>query len=135
MGALTLQGTSGSPVTIDFGTAGGSTLFFSSLAAGVTSSTYVNILNWSGNAGSDNSATGNDRWLFASNPGLSNADLANFNFAGFAPGATIFQYGGTFELVPVPEPSTWVAGTLALLALGYTQRRRIRIITRPAIKA
>ena len=27
-------------------------------------------------------------------------------------------------LTPVPEPSTWVAGALALLAVGYTQRRR-----------
>lgn len=27
-------------------------------------------------------------------------------------------------LTPVPEPSTWVAGALALLAAGFTQRRR-----------
>ena len=38
------------------------------------------------------------------------------------------HYGATSlelsPLTPVPEPSTWVAGALALLAVGYTQRRR-----------
>ncbi|HEY1581609.1 MAG TPA: hypothetical protein VGF73_00760, partial [Chthoniobacterales bacterium] len=28
-------------------------------------------------------------------------------------------------LAPAPEPSTWVAGSLALLAVGYTARRRL----------
>jgi len=125
MGALTLSGTMGSPVTIDFGSGNGATLFFSSLAAGAAG-TYVNILNWNGNFGLDNGVATNDRWLFSTNPGLSNAQLANFNFAGFAPGATISQYGGTFELVPVPEPGTWLAAALALLAVGYTQRRRFQ---------
>ena len=45
------------------------------------------------------------------------------SFAGYQ-----YIYGATsLTLVPlaaVPEPSTWVAGALALLAVGYTQRRR-----------
>jgi len=40
--------------------------------------------------------------------------------------ATIFLDGELVPgmMTPVPEPSTWVAGALALLAVGYTQRRR-----------
>jgi hypothetical protein len=30
-----------------------------------------------------------------------------------------------FELLSQPEPSTWVAGALALAALGYSQRKRV----------
>ncbi len=32
----------------------------------------------------------------------------------------------------VPEPGTWLAGTLALGALGFTQRRRVRALLRRA---
>ncbi len=40
--------------------------------------------------------------------------------AGGTNGLDNIQLTGT----PVPEPSTWVGGALALLAIGYTQRRR-----------
>jgi autotransporter-associated beta strand protein len=40
--------------------------------------------------------------------------IAHYNLGG----------DGNFELTAVPEPSTWVAGALALAAVGYTQRRR-----------
>ena len=29
-------------------------------------------------------------------------------------------------LAPVPEPSTWIGGALALVTIGFMQRRRIR---------
>jgi len=29
-------------------------------------------------------------------------------------------------LTAVPEPSTWIGGALALAAIGYTQRRRLK---------
>jgi len=32
---------------------------------------------------------------------------------------------GNFDLIAVPEPSTWVAAALTLLAIGYTQRRKV----------
>lgn len=66
--------------------------------------------------------------------GTSSYLLANFGsingtfntapaFAGYQ-----YIYGSTTlelsPLTPVPEPSTWLAGALALLAAGYTQRRR-----------
>ena len=34
--------------------------------------------------------------------------------------------GGNFDLVAIPEPSTWVAAALALAAVVYTQRRGLR---------
>lgn len=123
LGALTLQGTQMAPVIFDFGTLGGSTLIFSSLNA-LSAGTYVNILNWSGMAGMDNGAASNDRFLFASNTGFSQSDLANFHFIGYSPGATQIFYNGYFELVPVPEPSTWIAGILTVAAVAYSQRSR-----------
>ena len=112
IGALTLAGTSASHVTIDFGSGNGSTLFFSSLAAGVTSSTFVDILNWTGNAGFDNGSANNDRFLFASNPNLTNAQLANFAFFNdsntpYAIGATISNMAAPMSSCQSPEPSTW----------------------------
>jgi autotransporter-associated beta strand protein len=122
IGTLTVSGTSGSPVTIDFG-GPGSTLNFSSLSS-LGKGTYVNILNFTGQMGFDNGSASNDRLLFATDPGFTQTDLANFDFAGFAPGATEFNYGNEFEIVPVPEPSTWLAGGLALAGLMAFRRPR-----------
>ena len=62
-------------------------------------------------------------------------------FAGLPEGATVTSGGDTFSisyvggsgndvvltpLVVVPEPSTWIGGALAVAALAYTQRRRLR---------
>jgi autotransporter-associated beta strand protein len=131
MGALTLTSTSsGSHATIDFLTgANGSSLVFSSLVGG--NGAFLDIKNWTGTAGSDNSATGNDRLLFAADPGLTNAQLANIAFfndsnVAFTVGGTLIAYGNEFELVPVPEPSTWLAAALALGAVGFSQRKRVR---------
>jgi autotransporter-associated beta strand protein len=33
--------------------------------------------------------------------------------------------GGNFDLIAIPEPSTWVAAALTLLAIGYMQRRKV----------
>ena len=129
MGALSLAGTSPAHITIDFGTnVNGSSLVFSSLASGA-SGLFIDILNWNGNAGFDNGATSNDRLLFATNPNLTEAQLANISFAGFAPGATEFIYGNMFEIVPVPEPGTWVAGGLmAASLLAGLRRRRAKLV-------
>jgi autotransporter-associated beta strand protein len=48
---------------------------------------------------------------------------------------TVTYAGGTnsndFVLTAVPEPSTWLAGALALVAVSYMQRRRlVRVISR-----
>jgi autotransporter-associated beta strand protein len=129
LGALTLQtNNSSSHEVINFGsTTAGSSLVFSSLLAS-SKGAYVDVLNWGGTANSDNGATTNDRLLFASDPGFSAADLANFAFSGFGTGAIEIQYGNLFEIVPVPEPSTWVAGVAAVFGLLYHRRRRLKML-------
>lgn len=123
MGALTLANNS----TIDFTSANSSNLLFSSLT--YTPGNAVTIAHWTGSLLIDSGAATNDRLLFISDTGLSDAQLATFQFTDDAGnllgmGATEIMFNGYFELVPVPEPSTWAAGVLALLALCYTQRRR-----------
>src|SRR5438067_759412 len=130
MGALTLQITSSvSRATIDFLTgANGSTLAFSSLVGG--NGAFLDIKNWTGTAYTDNSATGNDRLLFGIDPGLTAAQLANVRFfddsGAFIGAGEIIGYGNMFEMVAVPEPGTWVAAALALGAIGFSQRKRLR---------
>src|SRR5205807_1777265 len=128
MGALTLSATSPtSRILIDFA-APGSALAFSSLVG--AAGQYVDIFNWTGNLGYDDGSANNDRLLFASDPGLSQTDLANFNFYSdggsnlITAGGTEFVYGNMLELVAVPEPGTWFAAALALCAVGWSQRRR-----------
>jgi hypothetical protein len=79
--------------------------------------------------------TSNDRLLFATSPGLTNAQLANFAFFNdshtpFAVGGTIIAYGNEFELVPVPEPSTWIGGALAVGVLGWSVLKKRKTETR-----
>jgi autotransporter-associated beta strand protein len=129
LGALTLQNTSStSRAVIDFTSGTGSSAVFGSLvdAAGA----FVNVLNWTGLLATDNGATTNDRLLFAADPGLTTAQLANWTFfndsgVAYANGAMIIPYGNMFEMVPVPEPGTYAAGMLALLAVSWTQRKRL----------
>lgn len=140
MGALTLQSTSsGSHAVINFTSGTGSSLVFSSLSG--ASGAFVDVLNWTGTARMDSGATTNDRLLFATDPGITQVQLANwqfFNDSGtpFATGAMEIAYGNMFEIVPVPEPSTWVAGGLACLALALTHRRRLsRLLARSSASA
>ena len=138
MGALTLQTTSSvSRATIDFLTgANGSTLAFSSLVGG--NGAFLDIKNWTGTAYTDNGATGNDRLLFGVDPGLTAAQLANVRFfddsGAFIGAGEIIGYGNMFELVAVPEPSTWMAAALALGAIGFSQRKRLSVCASSAVK-
>ena len=127
MGALTLQANS----TINF-TTGGSNLLFSSLT--YTAGDAVRILNFTGATGADDGTAGNDRLLFTTDPGLSNAALAAIQFysdagtTAIGSGAPEIGFNGYFELVPiapVPEPATWLAGCLFVGLAGMSQRRRI----------
>jgi autotransporter-associated beta strand protein len=119
VGALTLTA-AGSH--LDFGTGTVGTLTFASFTPGLN--TLV-IDNWTGTANTVGSAS-TDRLIFNSDQAL---NLASFSFTGYAPGAIEFALGGGyFEITPltaVPEPSTWIAGALAVVAMAYSQRRRI----------
>jgi fibronectin-binding autotransporter adhesin len=48
-----------------------------------------------------------------------------FDF-GSAPAGYTLSYGsGELDLVPIPEPSTWVAAALSVFLFGCTQRKRL----------
>ena len=49
-------------------------------------------------------------------------NLSGYNFVASYTGGT----GNDFVLTAVPEPSTWAAGALSLLFVGFTQRRRMQ---------
>jgi autotransporter-associated beta strand protein len=131
LGALTLQNTTSlARATVDFDPDSlGSSLAFSNLLGGAGA--FVNIINWTGLPLTDNGNTANDRLLLASDPGLSATQLANYAFyndAGglIATGGQIISYGNMFEIVPIAESETWVAGGLALAASLPSLRRRWR---------
>lgn len=122
--ALTLTANSG----LDFGPGGIGTLVFSSFTPNghildilnYTSSASGLNLNVSGTDGTD------DRLIFNQNQ---SGNLANFSFNGIS-ATEIALDSGFWEIVPVtpvPEPSTWIAAALALGAIGYSQRKRLRV--------
>jgi hypothetical protein len=136
LGALTLN----SNATIDL--ANTSVLHFANSTAQTwdTAST-LSILNWSGTA---TTGGGAEQLLFGNGgiaPGVSLAQLGQIQFidpVGFAPGtySAVYATLDLNEIVPgiaVPEPSTWIGGALALAAIGWTLRRKLRrMVTRSA---
>ncbi len=122
LGALTLT----SNATIDFNllsTSGVATFNF----AGFTPGTFtLNILNWtSSNANFTAQTSGidgtDDRLIFA---GALPPAVSNITFNG-APAGVVALDAGFYEVVPIPEPSTWIGAALALAAIGFTQRKRL----------
>ena len=90
----------------------------------------LSIYNWSGNPVSGN---GTDQLYFGANTlGLTPAQLSQIRFYSDA-GNTLLGsaiWGTDFDgeivpnLVPVPEPSTWIAGALALVVVAATRLQR-----------
>jgi fibronectin-binding autotransporter adhesin len=117
VGALTLTA-SGSH--LDFGTGTVGVLTFASLTPGGFTLT---IDNWTGTANTvGNGST--DRLIFASNQ---SGNLSSFSFTGFSGAVEVDLLNGYWEVVPVaavPEPSTWIAGALALALTGLHLLRR-----------
>ncbi|MEY2498569.1 MAG: fibronectin-binding autotransporter adhesin [Verrucomicrobiota bacterium] len=119
LGALTLTA---SDSHLDFGTGTVGVLSFASFTPGAYTLT---IDNWTGTANTQGNIN-TDRLIFDSNQF---ANLSSFSFTGFGSGATQFDLGGGYyEIapVPVPEPSTYAAGLLALVGIGYLQRNQLR---------
>jgi autotransporter-associated beta strand protein len=122
LGALSLQSNS----TFDFGTSGVGTFVFGTFTSNTNT---LNILNWTSNASilAGNSGVDgmDDRLIFSGAP----TDISFITFNG-APAAFIPLDVGFYEVVPaaIPEPSTWIGAALALGAIGFTQRRRLRAL-------
>ena len=123
LGALTLQANS----IIDLG-AGASILHFANSSAAVwTAGQILQIDNWSGST----SGGGTDQLIFGTtSSGLTASQLAEIQFLdpnGFAAGtygATILSNGEVVP-TPVPEPATWLAGSLVAVALVAMQLRKL----------
>ncbi len=112
VGALTLSASS----TIDFGS-GASVLNFGT-GSTFTSGQTLTIINWSGSA----TGGGSDQLIFSQD--LAGA-LGQISFAGYSGTREINLGGGQFEIVPIPEPATWL-GALGLLGFaGWRERRRL----------
>ncbi len=118
LGALTLMSNS----SLDFGTGGVGTFTFSSFVPGTS---ILNILNYTSSANFLGNVSGtdgtDDRLIFNQDQ---STRLAFFSFNG-VPAGEIALDGGFFEIVPVPEPGTWIAGSLVVAFVGWTQRRRL----------
>ena len=114
LGALTLTASS----TLNYTSSNG-TLTFASFSPG---SFVLSISEYIGTG----TPQGTDQLIFNQDQV---SQLGSFNF-GFGAGVNVSEFdlnNGFFEVystTPVPEPSTWVAGVLALAALGYSQRKR-----------
>lgn len=121
VGALTLSSAAGVVSTIDF-SGSASILQFSGFAQ-TTNGSILNITNWGGNL----AGNGAEQLLFSGSAASFTSTFGQneIQFGGIS-GYNILDSGAFFEIVPVPEPSTWVAGILTLLAIGWPQRRRLR---------
>lgn len=116
MGALTLNATGSH---IDFGTGTVGILTFASFSPGGNTLT---IDNWTGTVNTQGITGSTDRLIFDSDQ---SSNLNSFSFAGFGGPVTEFALGsGYFEVVPVPEPATWVSAALSLAGLVFFSGRR-----------
>lgn len=121
MGALVLTA-SGSH--LDFGTGTVGVLSFASFTPSIYTLT---IDNWTGIAGTIGDAS-TDRLIFASDQ---SSNLSAFNFTSFSGAQEISLGGGFYEIVPMaaaPEPANYLAGVVALVVLGYHERRLLRLV-------
>jgi fibronectin-binding autotransporter adhesin len=117
VGALTLTAASVNNV-IDFGSKSATTTFAGLTTNGATL-TINNYLNNSGTSG------GPDELIFDQNE---TGNLGKIVFTGYGASSETALGSGFYEVFPsaVPEPATVLGGVLMVVALGYSQRRRIR---------
>jgi autotransporter-associated beta strand protein len=104
---------------IDMGS-GNSFLTFNSVATWDPNAT-LNILNWSGLT----TGGGTDRIRFVNDPtDVIGAGIANITFDGYYK-AKIVQFGGYYEIVPIPETENILAAFALALLLAWRERRRL----------
>lgn len=125
-GSLTLTANS----AIDFGTGSGNTLFFSSLnLSGFTLAIYGwTGIPYGGNETVDHGDATQDRLLFDTTtiPANTLSQIVFFNDSGtYIGNGHQVDFGGDFEIVPVPEPATVFGSISLVLLIGYRERRRV----------
>lgn len=124
IGALTLTANS----VIDFGMGASSILEFGGVGMH-TAGTALQIINWDGTPLIGGSG---DRLLFLGSAtdfasAYNQADVSFNGATGYVVvPSTLDGYYEVTGIVPVPEPTTVLAGLLALGTLGYSQRHRVR---------
>ncbi len=132
IGALTLTATS----VLNFGPGNSSILQFGGVGVH-TLSTMLQVINWDGTPVTGGAG---DRLLFSGlladfTSKYSQTDVSFNGNTGYA----VAQFGDYYEVtsgvVPVPEPTTWLAGFLALGTLGYSQRRRLQGLLPAGLRA
>jgi type VI secretion system secreted protein VgrG len=121
IGSLTLLSSS----TIDMGNGASVLSFANSSAQAWTGS--LTVLNWSG---TPFASGGTDQLFFGTDSsGLTDTQLAQIAFYSDS-GDTFLGSAGyageNGEISPIPEPATWLAGTLVFGAVAFSQRRQMR---------
>jgi autotransporter-associated beta strand protein len=128
IGALTLSATS----TIDFGTSAiqNNIVHFGGVGPHTLGGPDLLITDWNG---TPSSGGGPERLLFSGPITDFTSQYAqnDVSFNGLA-GYSAVQFTGFYEITAVPEPSTWIAGGLAFVALAFSQRRRFSRLLRKA---
>ena len=127
MGALTLQSSS----IIDLSNGASIIAFANSATQAANWNGTLSIYNWSGNVLTGN---GTDQLYFGTNAtGLAPTQLLQISFYSDS-GSTFLGVGSwatdldgeVVPLAPVPEPSTWIGAALALGAIAFARRRKLR---------
>lgn len=123
LAGLTLTGATATNATIDFGDSDNVKLLIDSAPLQTNDGSTITLANWSGSL----SGGGGDQWLFTGSPTdfTSVFSQSEVIFDGFGPGYNTIDLIGSYEVVPVPEPSVY-ALLLAIGALGIAIRRRHR---------
>lgn len=119
--SITLAGANGENATVDLGTSDNVSLIFNASPVQLNDGSTITFSNWSGSF----SGGGDDQILFAGDPSEFSSVLSQSEviFDGFGAGYNLIDFGGTYEVVAVPEPTTY-ALLFASGALLYALRRR-----------
>ncbi|MBI3880951.1 MAG: PEP-CTERM sorting domain-containing protein, partial [Verrucomicrobia bacterium] len=120
-GALTLSGSS----TIDLSGTSPLVHFADSTASWTGNLT---IENWSG---TPVSGGGPEQLVFGSTSGGAGGNVGQIFFhnpTGWDPGIYFSTILGTGEVIPVPEPATWIGVGALIALLGFRERRRLQAL-------
>ncbi|MDZ4817070.1 MAG: autotransporter-associated beta strand repeat-containing protein [Verrucomicrobiota bacterium] len=129
VGNVTNFGTSG--VVFDFGSSSFNTLFKAGLLnLGAGGTNQFSVYNWSGTAFT---LGGADQFILSNNLGVLTNIISFYSDSGITllgdgRVATYGISGGLFELIPIPEPQTYVLMVIGLIIIvaGYRRRKSLQ---------